>query len=504
MPQEETRRGEPTALPPVSEQAQSEDWPRLILSNTSDLISTHAPDATFAFVSGACRRVLGYEPEELLGSPVFEIIHPDDLPEARQVNQRLRGSSEVQTFTFRVRRKDGSYVWIEGTVRVLTRPDGDYQVAVMRDVTVTKMDRDRQEQLLRELERAAFEWRSTFDAIQWPLLILGLDGRLRRINRAGMELLSRHYRDLIGLPVARLGSGQPWEAVAALTQRVLENFSPEVCEARDETRAKTWEVEASVAAGSGADDAQVIVQVREITETIRLQESLRHSETMAVLGAVVGGVAHEVRNPLFGMSSVLDAFESRFGDRTEYRTYLPMLRTELGRMTDLMQALLDYGKPTRFDMIQGNVAEAMESALNLCRGLAERQGVTLTQEVAPGGFMVLFDRARLAQAFKNVVENAVQHSPPGGEVRISAGPADADRAWVRVAVNDSGPGFNPADLGQALEPFFSRRKGGTGLGLSIVSRIVEGHGGRLRIANRPHGGAVVEIELPCLRPAEAL
>ncbi|HYN22281.1 MAG TPA: HAMP domain-containing sensor histidine kinase, partial [Thermoanaerobaculia bacterium] len=208
---------------------------------------------------------------------------------------------------------------------------------------------------------------------------------------------------------------------------------------------------------------------------------------------------------LFGMSSVLDAFESRFGDRTEYRTYLPMLRTELGRMTDLMQALLDYGKPTQFDMIKGNVSEALEAALNLCRPLAERQGVVLIQEaMPPSGFMMLFDRARLAQAFKNVLENAVQFSPAGGEVKISASSAGADGTWVRVAVKDSGPGFNPAELGQALEPFFTRRKGGTGLGLSIVSRIVEGHGGHLRVANRPDRGAVVEIELPCLLPAEAL
>ncbi|HYN21017.1 MAG TPA: PAS domain S-box protein, partial [Thermoanaerobaculia bacterium] len=301
MPQRETRREAPTAPPPLPEQPQPEDWHSLILSNASDLISAHSPDATLVFVSGACRRVLGYEPEELLGHPVFEIIHPDDLPAARQVNQRLRGSSGVETFTFRFKRKDQTYVWIEGTVRGLTRPDGDYYVAVMRDVTVNKVNRDEQDKLLRELERAAFEWRSTFDAIQWPLLMLGLDGRLRRINRAGVELLNRQYRDLIGLPVSQIGAGQPWEAVAALTQRVLDTLSPEVCEARDETRTKTWEVDASVSAGSGADDSQVIVQVREITETIRLQESLRHSETMAVLGAVVGGVAHEVRNPLFGM-----------------------------------------------------------------------------------------------------------------------------------------------------------------------------------------------------------
>jgi PAS domain S-box-containing protein len=483
-----------------------DEWHRLVLGATSDLISTHTPDTAFVFASGACHRLLGYEPRELLGYPVFDFLHPDDLESAERRFEALAGSSESEVLTYRFRCKDGSYLWTESTIRVIGRPLGkgrESWVSVTRDVSAHKEAEERQSRLRRALERAAFEWRSTFDAIESPLLLLGLDSRVQRLNRAARELLGRDYREILGRDIREVGTGQPWATVASLADRILESFMPEVCEATDESRERTWEVEAAVSSVADEAVAKIIVQIRDITKTARLQESLRRSETMAALGSVVGGVAHEVRNPLFGMSAVLDAFESRFGDQPEHRPYLPLLRQELGRMTRLMQALLDYGKPARFDMAAHEIAEVVEGALDLCRPLAERQGVALSFRLEITGQSALLDTQQWTQAVKNVVENAVQHSPTGEAVRVETVPFTADgKPWVRISVRDRGPGFAPADLPRVTEPFFSRRSGGTGLGLSIVSRVVEGHGGRVRAANHPEGGAVVDLEIPCLRPPE--
>lgn len=487
------------------EVAKREELHRLILESASELISTHAPDSAFVFASGACRTLLGYEPEELIGRAALDFVHPDDLRHARLVHERLLTTSACETLTNRMRRRDGRYVWVESTIRVMpaARERVGYRVAVTRDITERREAEAQQAELRRALERAAYEWRSTFDAIELPILLLNLDGRLRRLNRAASVLLGRDYREVIGRTVGEIGSGQPWDAVAALTGRIIEGCPAEVCEARDEKGSRTWEVAASLSAPSDEGDAKVIVQVRDLTETVRLQESLRRSETMAVLGSVVGGVAHEVRNPLFGMSSVLDAFENRFGDRPEFRPYLPLLRSELRRMTDLMQALLDYGKPPHFEMAVGDPIAAVEGALALCRPLAGRCGVSLRVEAAAVRPPVSFDPHQLAQAFKNVVENAVQHSPEGGEVTVEASGFHWEgETWVRLSVRDQGPGFAPADLPRVLDPFFTRRKGGTGLGLSIVSRVVEAHGGRVRAINHPAGGAQVDIELPAVRAPE--
>ncbi len=416
--------------------------------------------------------------------------------EARQgIEQVLRGESRSFSLEYSCTTLPETNWYMLHAVSLLSPDDG--AIVAHLDVTRHKRAQEHRSELQRALERAALEWRSTFDAIESPILLLAMDGRLRRLNRAARNLLGRDYREVVGLPVAELGRGQPWETVTALAHRAAEGSPVEVGEARDERKSKTWEVEVTVAAGTEEGEARIIVQLRDITKTERLQESLRRSETMAVLGAVVGGVAHEVRNPLFGMTSVLDAFEARFGDRPEFHPYLPLLRTELGRMIDLMQALLDYGKPPRFEMAPRPVAEPVGAALELCRPLAERRQARLEADLA-AVCPVFCDLHRLTQAIKNLVDNAVQHSPAGGRVVVRTLPLQVEgEDWVRLTVRDQGPGFPAADLPRVLEPFFSRRKGGTGLGLSIVSRVVEGHGGSLRLDNDAGGGALVEIALPC-------
>jgi signal transduction histidine kinase len=122
--------------------------------------------------------------------------------------------------------------------------------------------------------------------------------------------------------------------------------------------------------------------------------------------------------------------------------------------------------------------------------------VELVTEVAPDLPLVAMEASRLVQVFQNVVENAVQHSPRGGTVKVSAAPAANGAGGVSCLVSDSGPGFRPEDRARAFEPFFTRRRGGTGLGLSIVQRIAEEHGGTVTLANGPDGGALVGIDLP--------
>ena len=241
------------------------------------------------------------------------------------------------------------------------------------------------------------------------------------------------------------------------------------------------------------------------TEQARLQEALRNSEAVSTMGRLVSGVAHEVRNPLFGISSAIDVMEALFGDREEYRRYLAVLRKSLNRLNALMSQLLDYGKPPALTLAPGPIKEVLTSVVQDCLPLAEHRRCLIENRVTDGAILVLADQTRLYTVFQNLLENALHLSPPHGLVVVEAhevreGEHEGEHAHLACSVSDAGPGIREEDLPRIFEPFFTRRPGGTGLGLPIARRIVEEHGGSIRAANRPEGGAVITVTLPQVCP----
>jgi signal transduction histidine kinase len=238
---------------------------------------------------------------------------------------------------------------------------------------------------------------------------------------------------------------------------------------------------------------------REVTQ---LEASLRRREQMAAMGSLVAGVAHEVRNPLFGISSTVDALEARV--RHEGVTaHLETLRGQVGRLGKLMNDLLEYGRPRELERTPEQVQGVIEEASRACDYLARASGARIETRTNGPLPALLVDRKRVVQVFQNLLENALRHSPPGGTVVVELDPAERDgRRLVRVSVRDHGTGFALADLPHVFEPFFTRRRGGTGLGLSIVQQIVEQHAGSVEAHNDATGGACVVVWLPLAAPSD--
>jgi signal transduction histidine kinase len=219
---------------------------------------------------------------------------------------------------------------------------------------------------------------------------------------------------------------------------------------------------------------------------------------MSSLGSLVAAVAHEIRNPLFSISAILDAFEARFRDTIDLRDYVDMLRTDIGRLSVLMEDLIDYGRAT-LDLNVGSFEKVVSTAVRQTSLLAEAKEVRLIQDISDVELQLYLDQVRLTRLLTNLIENAIQHSPAGGEVIIAARAIrKEDSPWIECQVKDCGPGFEVPFVKKAFEPLLSIRKGGTGLGLSIVHRITEDHGGEVFAGNRDGGGGVVTVKLPLL------
>ncbi|TMQ71659.1 MAG: HAMP domain-containing histidine kinase [Candidatus Eisenbacteria bacterium] len=217
---------------------------------------------------------------------------------------------------------------------------------------------------------------------------------------------------------------------------------------------------------------------------------------MSAMGALVAGVAHEVRNPLFAITATVDALEARAGLEGPYAPYLTILREQAGRLAGLMFDLLDYGRPHELRIGPVPPRQPMDDAIEQCSAMARERGVGIVSR--PNAQLpVAIDLDRVARALRNLIENAVQFSPAEGSVAVESREERGPRGeWLIYEVCDCGPGFREEDLAQVLEPFFSRRRGGTGLGLAIARQIAEEHGGCVRVSNRPDGGGRVRLEIP--------
>jgi PAS domain S-box-containing protein len=343
------------------------------------------------------------------------------------------------------------------------------------------------------LVRSAAEWKQTFDNVHTPILVTDEAGAVLRANRVACELANLGEESIAGRSVVSLGEGEPWQTAAELVKHIAAGRDATSAETRDH-HGDTWELSIAHFRTPDSEAVRFILVFWDTTGVVELQESLRRSETMSAMGTIVAGVAHEVRNPLFGISATLDAYEEELSDPS-IAPCAAALRSEVSRLKHLMQELLDYGKPGMLTIEKGDIGRVLRSAIE---GRSSRhpsvQFVTSIPATLPP---LLMDSTRLRTVFENLIDNSAEHSPSGGIVTMRASVIEhGHRNWIECTVEDNGPGFDAESIDRAFEPFFTKRQGGTGLGLSIVHRIVEEHSGKVFAGNSPGGGALMRVRLP--------
>jgi PAS domain S-box-containing protein len=354
------------------------------------------------------------------------------------------------------------------------------------------------------VRHAANEWRLTFDAIEFPIFMVDQQGIVVRLNRAARDLTGKNFQELLGKPLRSFGEHQPWVAAAETLQSIAgDREQPKTLQTYDEFSGRSWDLLVYVVPDAGADRRldRFIVAMRDITQMVELQESLRRSETMSTMGALVAGVAHEVRNPLFCISATLDALEAKFDKMEGQEQYLNVLKREIKRLNDLMSELLEYGKPAKLELVEESLQAVIDRAIQNCLVLADQSQVQVVNSANLHTVVMPMDQLRMTEVFQNIIDNAIRHSPEGAVVNITAQHWQTNgQPWISCFIEDNGPGIREADLPKIFQPFFTKRRGGTGLGLPIVQRIVEAHGGKVVAFNQPKGGAVLRVSLPYVVP----
>jgi signal transduction histidine kinase len=447
----------------------------------------------FQYVSSGSETLLGWSSHQLMRERGSwrKLIHPADLPRLDGLLSRLRTGRSF-TLTLRLLRSTQETQWVD----VLLQPvlTGGGRISQIEGFITPLGPCHRGDahcgRLIRLSSLFEQQWATAFDAIGAPVLLISIDGAVRYQNRAAAETFGRQIP--IGAGGNPASADPPLPAIHALAEAARVSRRPRRQTVRSGEPERVHEISAwPVSHWSKEDD--VVIMVADVTERLQLGEKLAAMEAMTALGELVGGVAHELRTPLFGMSAVLDAFDHLFGTENDYAPYIRSLRESLGQISRLTEQLLSYGRAPHRVLQQSSLGAVVRSSLQVCRTIAADHGVRVETGLHPGDVPCRVDPDQMQQVVQNVVENAVQHSPSGGVVRVSGGRTDG-HVWLHV--DDEGPGIAEADLPRLFEPFFSRRSGGTGLGLAVVQRIVESHGGTVEILRRDGRGTRVSIRLP--------
>jgi PAS domain S-box-containing protein len=438
--------------------------------------------------------MLGCPLDEFIGRSVQDFVAPEHLETVR--SRVLAGSEEP--YQHLARRADGSVFPVEVRARAIRYRGRAVRVSAVRDVSERVEAEERQRRLEADLKLAVEQWRETFDALDLGIVIADPDARIIRLNRRAVELAGPHSSsDLRGRRLEELADREPWRAAVSLHQRVGERRTSLVTQAWDVSSGRWFFLLGSLWARDAAQLDWRILTFRDVTEIRAVQDQLRRAKTMEALGSLVAGVAHEVRNPLFSISATLDALEGELKDSPAFAEYAGLLRAQVGRLTQLMRDLLDYGRPSVLRRAPARLGDVVRRAVRSCAALSRQHGVNVQEDVPRDLPAIEVDATRLEQALENLVANAIQHAPPGSVVTVQGRvESDGGSALARCTVEDEGPGLSPAALERVFEPFFTRRRGGTGLGLSIVQRAAEAHGGSVSAENRPGGGARFTLVLP--------
>jgi len=260
-----------------------------------------------------------------------------------------------------------------------------------------------------------------------------------------------------------------------------------------------------------------VLVLRDLSRQKALEETARRNQNLAQLGAVVAGLAHEIRNPLAGIRGAAQLLARRLAAQPDLAEYTAIIARETDRLSSLVGDLLDLGAPPKPLIQRLNVHRLIRHVLSVMEPELSRSGIKLECQFDPSLPDLLGDEARLTQVLLNLMKNAIESmvtengaaQPPNDRIVVRTRLESDFRVvhdsqgtirFLRIEVLDRGRGIAQADLPRVFEPFFTTKARGTGLGLAVASQIVAEHGGVIRAEDNPPRGTCMTVSIPVAPP----
>ncbi|MFQ5706483.1 MAG: PAS domain S-box protein [bacterium] len=477
-----------------------------LIENASDLIFTLNPEGNFSFINRRLPDLTGGEREEWLGRSFFDLIVPADCENAKtNFFKTLQGRSSI--FEVRVNH-DGGTLYLSTNINpIFEKGQVVGCVGIARNITERK-----------ELEQEIIDLQnfneSIIQSIGSGLITLDLERKITSFNNNAEELLGFTLEEVLG---KSLESIFPEEEC----RRLIPNFDdPEQSLLNREMRLTANDgqrVYVGFTVTPRMDNLNhrvgTIISFRDITQIKQMQAEVQRMDRLASMGVLASGIAHEIRNPLAGIKTIAQTLEEEIEPDDSRREYLSRIVRQVNRMDDLLKTIFSYAKPRQPDRKYHRLQEIVQEAVALLDNRLRGQSVQFYENYDPELPLIYVDFYQIQQIFINLVLNALDAMPQGGELRLDARPEittirrvdrrgrpfpvkNKQALYARVDLTDTGEGIKPERIANIFNPFYTTKPQGAGLGLSIVYRIMTEHEGDIHVQSELNRGTTFRILLP--------
>nr|WP_039939086.1 PAS domain-containing sensor histidine kinase [Anoxybacillus gonensis] len=354
-----------------------------------------------------------------------------------------------------------------------------YHLTIFRNVS----ERRKMEKQLREQEQ---KFRSVFNHAMDGIVLIDDQQRIFDANPAACRIFSLQKEQL------------------------LEKCMHEFIGSNDLTKFQTWlndgeEEEFCIIDGEGKKkivelsfkpniiEHVGLMMMRDMTEKKEMEEQLRKSDTLNVVGQLAAGIAHEIRNPMTALKGFIQLLQGSIGnDCEQYDMYFHVIMSELKRIESIITEFLVLAKPQAIHYERGDVAKIMQETVDLLSVQATMHNIQIeaTYEQVP---LIYCEPKQLKQVFINILKNAIEVMPNGGTITVSVSSVEEG---IRIAIRDEGSGIPKEKIKKLGEPFYTTKERGTGLGLMVSYKIIEEHHGRIDVESEVGVGTTFYITLP--------
>jgi two-component system sensor histidine kinase HydH len=330
-----------------------------------------------------------------------------------------------------------------------------------------------------------------------PVGLLAVDegGKIVSSNRAAEEILRRPSLEMMGRSLQEV---LPREVVGLALD--LKPGQSAVIEDEMECHLQDGiplylDVSVSLLQDSEDTTPGRLILFRDMTEVQTLKREIETSRRLASLGRLAAGVAHEIRNPLSSIKGFATYFKERYKANEEDRKTAEIMIKEVDRLNRVISQLLEFARPMSLQLRHTSIQGLVQHSLKMIEGQASSKRIGIRSDLSASIEEVNIDPDKMNQVLLNLYLNSLEATNEGGTLAISLR-KEAESRRLKIVVADTGSGIDKKDLEHIFDPYFTTKQTGTGLGLAIVHKIIEAHGGEVRVESEVGRGTTVTVFLP--------